>query len=133
MSVTYGNTGEEFAALVNSTQDFYGVCDTMFKLGDQVFDAVEDPADGYRSYLDSINITDSEEARAAIFFRTPVAKVHVWGARVPENFDGYEFRDIFDGHCWLRIGTANTDDYYPYFVFEYEPRREEAKPDADDR
>lgn len=130
MSVTYGNAGEEFAALVNSTQDFYGVCDTMFKLGDQVFDAVEDPADGYRSYLDSINITDSEEARAAIFFRTPVAKVHVWAARTPDDFDGYELRDIFDGHCWLRIGTANTDDYYPYFVFEYAPRCEEVPSDG---
>lgn len=27
-----------------------------------------------------------------------------------------------DGHVWLRIGTDNTDDYYPSFVFFYQPR-----------
>lgn len=31
---SYGDIHEEFATLINTVQDFYGVCDTMFKLGD---------------------------------------------------------------------------------------------------
>jgi hypothetical protein len=47
---------------------------------------------------------------------------------VAEEYDdnysnGVRFVDVKDGHVWLRFGTDNTDDYYPYFVFEYKPRR----------
>lgn len=122
--INSSNINEKFISLVNTVQDFYGVCDTVFKLGDLIFHAVEDPFDGYRSYLNSINITNSDEARDTIFFHTPVARVQVWEGTGPNDFEGYEFRDISDGHCWLRIGTAHTDDLYPWFVFEYNPRRE---------
>tara|TARA_Y100000310_G_C20125841_1_gene553567 strand:- start:51 stop:242 length:192 start_codon:yes stop_codon:yes gene_type:complete len=29
------------------------------------------------------------------------------------------------GHVWLRFGTDNTDDYYPYFVFRHVPKEQE--------
>lgn len=28
------------------------------------------------------------------------------------------------GQVWLRLGTDYSDDYYPCFVFEYNPVRE---------
>jgi len=39
-----------------------------------------------------------------------------------EFFEGYEFRDIEDGHMWLKIGTDYADEYYPCFVFRYTPK-----------
>lgn len=39
---------------------FYGVSCCAFKLNDTVYEAVEDPSDGYRSALNRVNIVDEE-------------------------------------------------------------------------
>jgi hypothetical protein len=98
--------------------EFYGVCGNRYKLDDTVWEAIEDPGDGYRSYLGSIELVMHGED---IFFPDPIATITV------EKFDeedsnGYRLIDIKDQHIWLEIGTANTNDYYPYFVFRYEPK-----------
>lgn len=99
---------------------FYGVCGNEFKLGDTIWEAVEDPDDGYRSYLDCIKKRESD----GIFFRHPLATVKVIEKKAYENqdFEGWAFVDIFDNHEWLVVGTEDYNDYYPCFVFYYQPK-----------
>lgn len=99
---------------------FYGVSGNEFKLNDKVFEAVEDPDDGYRSYMESVEIRDSK----GIFLGIPLGVVKVEQVTTTEyhdSFGGYQLVDVFTGHVWLTFGTDNWDDYYPTFVFEYTP------------
>lgn len=102
---------------LNGTYSFFGVCHNEFKLNDQVWEAIEDPDDGYRSYLGSVERKDSN----GIFFPNPVAQVRLTHED-DGNRDVYRLADVNDGYVWLEFGTDNTDDYYPYFVFEYHPK-----------
>jgi hypothetical protein len=110
----------------NKVFAFYGVCGNQFKLEDVVFEAIEDPDDGYRSYLDTIKVIDSD----GIFQRTPLGYVYILGveegsiSNYGDSFSGYALVDITDNHVWLVIGTDNTDDYYPSFVFHYQIRED---------
>jgi hypothetical protein len=97
---------------------FYGVDSLMFKLGRYVFEAVEDESDGYRSYFGSF---ESRNAADGIFLNRAVARVRVESYE-DHSSDGWRLVDLRDGHVWLRVGTDNTDDYYPMFVFDYQPR-----------
>lgn len=104
---------------VGQVFDFYGVCNCEFKLGDSVYEALEDENDGYRSCLGSIELTQSQ----GIFFKMPLARVKVVdGSSVRGCFDGWSLVDIEDGHEWLSVGTENYDDYYPCFIFDYRPK-----------
>lgn len=96
---------------------FYGVFGTKFKLGDSVFEAIEDPYDGYRSYLDTLEIASKGNA---VFSRTPIASVFIMLVD-RESTQGYELIDAKTGHIWLRVGTDDYGDYYPCFIFQYEP------------
>lgn len=108
--------------------DFYGVDDRRFKLGGHVFEAIEDPNDGYRSYLQSIEVDPvSPNGTKSIFFAEPVATVRVrWakGRHLHEigQFTGFYLEDVVDGHIWLVVGTDYSDDYYPCFTFGYKPK-----------
>jgi hypothetical protein len=90
--------------------EFYGVYNNKFKLGETVFEALEDPDDGYRSYLSSIELINYK----GIFSKRPFALV-----KVQEYEDGIRLIDDNTGHVWLKIYTDNSDDYYPLFKFEY--------------
>jgi hypothetical protein len=100
------------------TFKFYGVCGNCYKLDETVWEAIEDPDDGYRSYLKSIEI--AREDGNYTFSRVPLAIVE---ARVANDIDGWKLWDVVDGHLWLTVGTDNSDDYYPNFVFEYTPKK----------
>jgi hypothetical protein len=106
-----------FKELVGKEVGFYGVDNETFKVDEHVFQAIEDPDDGYRSYLGSIKLKSSDGLN---FFRQPIARVKIVGT-LNDNFDGYKFVDVNNGHIWLEIGTDHNDDYYPYFVFSYKP------------
>lgn len=104
---------------------FYGVWDNQFKLNDKVFEALEDPDDGYRSYLGTIAVVETE----SIFFPNPLAAVKVVKledvepiGNKDEPTDGYAIVDVFDGHIWLKVGTEYGDSYYPCFIFQYFPK-----------
>lgn len=113
----YGET-EVIDALVGKEFKFYGAVERQFKLDNTVFQAIEDESDGYRSYLESIIRIDSE----AIFFNQPIAVVRVEKNEMGD-FEGFSLLDIEDNHEWLRVGTdITTDDYYPYFTFDYSPK-----------
>jgi len=112
-----------FHEVIGKTFKFYGVHDTFFKIGRYIFEVTEDESDGYRSYLDSVEARKDEKL---VFLRRSFATVVV----EEENdgyFDGYVFRDTTDDYIWLKFGTDNTDDYYPYFVFEYQTKLEVAE------
>lgn len=120
-----GMVGKEF--------DFYGAANCQFKLNDVVMEAIEDPSDGYRSYLDCVLVRS--EADQTIFFQTPIARVRVEyfiGSAQSEygynnEVDFHRLVDVVDGHVWLEFGTDNLGDYYPSFTFRYQPKAKEAK------
>ena len=103
--------------LVGKEFPFYGATEHQFKLGDTVFEAVEDESDGYRSYLGSIVKLESD----AIFFKQPIATVRV-EINSKDSFEGFSLVDVEDGHEWLQVGTDCSDNYYPYFTFYYSPK-----------
>lgn len=108
---------EIIAATEGNPVNFYGVDGNRFKLGRVVFEAIEDPEDGYRSCLDKVAIcTDDKEI---IFNEVPLTQV-VLKHYSASAFDGYILVDAI-GHVWLKIGTDSSDGYYPFFVFEYKP------------
>lgn len=110
-----------FDDMVGKEFDFYGVDNNAFKLDDTVFEAIENPDDGYRSMLDSVEVKDPT---GLIFFSVPVARVKVEKVEDSRMFTSYVLRGL-DGHAWLDIGTSDVDDYYPCFVFSYSPRSPE--------
>ncbi len=101
--------------------EFFGVDNNLFKLGDQVFEALEDECDGHRSYLGSVVTT-----QGGVFFPNPVDTVVVLDDTEGDedtggDFEGYKVVGK-DGHVWLRFGTRDYSDYYPCFRFVYHPR-----------
>lgn len=107
-----------FESLVNGELlPFYGIDSTRFKLGDTVYEAVEDEEDGYRSYLDTVAVV---ETNGLIFFEKPIAYVRVQEEPSDEYFKGFILIDE-DQRIWLKFGTDILDYYYPLFVFEYTP------------
>ncbi len=126
-----------FAALEGMELEYFGADDAAheFKLDDIIFKVLEDPDDGYRSHLGVIEYGTQSNS---IFFRTPLGKVRIEtysGENPPDREEGddwsneacqgYCLIDVADGHMWLRFGTDNTDDYYPYFVFRHHPKEQE--------
>ena len=102
--------------------DNYGVEDDrqciIFILDDIKYIASEDPEDGYRSCMKELEIT--EERISNIFESVEVlCKMKEDGAY--ETNDILEIYDAENGLLILSIGTGNTDDYYPYFEFDYNP------------
>ena len=104
---------------------FYGVDNNHFKIGCHVFEAIEDESDGYRSYLGCIAPVGLPDM--LIFRDSPLAKVRVEKHKVNDTgpwaiFEGWRLIDIKDNHIWLTTGTNYADDYYPFFVFDYQPK-----------
>lgn len=105
--------------LVGKDFYFYGIFQNMFKLDDLVFEALEDPDDGYRSSLDTILVRKTSHK----FLRKPLAKVTL---TCEDNGMHYIFNLVDENnHIWLSIGTVHNDAYYPYFVFEYYPDKDQ--------
>jgi len=104
-------------SLSGRTFGFYGAANNSFRLDGTVFEVVEDANDGYRSAMERLAIIGPVSG----LFSVPIAKVRV---DVDENTSSecWKLVDADDGHVWLRFGTDNYDDYYPCFVFDYEPK-----------
>jgi hypothetical protein len=130
-----------FQNLTGMELDYYGADagDHTFKVDDIVFKVLEDPNDGYRSCLGTIDYTNEHNS---IFFGTPVARVRIetYDSAEPDgrpdrnergedddDYDhgvcqGYRLVDVTDSHVWLEFGTDNYDDYYPCFIFRHVPK-----------
>ena len=114
-------TKTEFDKMAGKWHDFYGVDNNRFKIGNRIFEAIENEEDGYRSCLGSVERKDGE----GIFFPHPVARVKIEAFNDPEmDYDGIQGYRLVDKshHTWLIFGTGNYNDYYPYFVFRYSPK-----------
>lgn len=126
-----------FLSLVGMELDYYG-CDqgdNTFKVDEIVFKVLEDPDDGYRSCLGTLDYTKAHRDRpTSIFYRQPFAKVKIIAFREHEGDEedeygpndgdkyGYRLIDVEDGHCWLEFGTNHYDSYYPFFIFTHIPK-----------
>jgi len=118
-------------SMIGKTFDLYGADAGFFCIADEsgegirVYEAVEDMCDGYRSSLAELrDVTDPEELAKLVFSRVPIAKAT---GRQAESTSTYSVDDVVelvdaDGHVWLRVGTTNTDDYYPCYEFTWSPK-----------
>jgi hypothetical protein len=107
----------------NKTYLFYGVDGNCFKLDNQIYEVIEDENDGYRSALGSVELKNNEISDK-IFFNTPLAEVKIVDCEKQSNSEpikGWAIIDIKNNHMWLQYGTRDWEDWYPYFVFKYEP------------
>ena len=81
----------------------------------KAYRAQEDPSDGYRSCLASIEqLTDSKVDNT-------FPQCLVRGEGMEGNTEGIKFIDIVTGKVVLELGTDNYDDYYPYYVANFDP------------
>jgi hypothetical protein len=89
-----------------------------FTLDGITYKAVEDPEDGYRSYMEELQIVDE-------MCKTKLPNIEVFCCMKEENEyredDVLVFYDLTNGKRFLEIGTQNINDYYPYCVMDYQP------------
>lgn len=91
-----------------------------FELDGKTYEVAEDPDDGYRSYLGKINKV-YKRCRYRIPDIPVICVLNDKDNESGEECEILEFKDAKNDNIILRIGTANTDDYYPYCVIEYIP------------
>ncbi len=89
-----------------------------FILDGKTYKATEDPKDGYRSCMREIALSNRE-------VKNRFPKIKVMGImRGKNNYEENEvidFHDVENGKEVLSIGTANINDYYPYWVADFIP------------
>jgi hypothetical protein len=90
-----------------------------FVLDGVTYTAQEDPSDGYRSSMQSLTLGDGGRPVPS------VPPVRVLVRKMPNS--EYAVNDAIEGICiengkvLFRVGTDNTDDYYPSFVGYFDP------------
>ena len=88
-----------------------------FELDGQVYEAVENPDDGYRSYMEKLVISNEK-----IKNKIPKTQI-VCAYRNDDDCDLLDFIDCKNGKVFLTIGTKHVGDYYPVCIFEYSPEK----------
>lgn len=104
----------DFKQLIGKSGILCAVDGHSFRVGDLTFEAVEDEMDGYRSSLKHLRVVDNIRPT----FRENIHIEESFG----EYIDGIQLVNEV-GLIILTIGTRNYDDYYPCFVFRYNPER----------
>jgi hypothetical protein len=104
--------------------DADGVC---FTLNDVTYLAFEDPSDGYRSSLGQLLACQGPAYSIGgdaniTYIREEVICAHVETSEGHDGDDILEVRSKETGGIIFRVGTANMDDYYPWFVNEWWPQ-----------
>lgn len=96
-----------------------------FRIGDLTFEAIEDEYDGYRSMMSTLCIVDN--IRPTFSEEVTIGTEYGHTLVLTTN----------DDNVVLRVGTDYHDDYYPVFVFGWNPNnlseniKKEAKLDFD--
>lgn len=86
-----------------------------FELDGQVYEAVENPSDGYRSYMDKLILSNKK-------VRNKIPEIQVVCVYRDDNdCDLLDFIDCKNGKVFLTVGTKHVGDYYPVCIFEYHP------------
>ncbi len=92
-----------------------------FRLDGVVYVAQEDPSDGYRSSMRDLLVVP--DARMTNVFKSiRVVGSHRNSGEYGGEDDVLELRDLVTGEIVLEVGTHNTDDYYPSFVANFNPK-----------
>jgi len=99
-----------FEELVGRTGILCAVEDFKFRIGDLTFEAIEDESDGYRSMLGSLEIVQNIRPQ----FREEVT--------ISSSDNELFFLTNTSGQVVLTVGTDRADDYYPTFIFNWQPR-----------
>jgi hypothetical protein len=104
--------------------------DILFCIDGVNYIMTEDQADGYRSYMTELEITNREIKN--VF---PGQKVRCeFVDKVSDDYwsESANILQIYssDNKLILEVGTKNTDDYYPYTVFEWRPENMEINKDV---
>jgi hypothetical protein len=86
-----------------------------FILDGKEITAIENEDDGYRSALGDLSITPEAVVKNTF------PRVRVEAVMNPYE-DILEFTDIKSGLVVLQIGTDNSDDYYPCFIANFNPK-----------
>lgn len=115
--------------IYHGTWDLYGVCNNTIKIGCQkcgqilFVEILEDPNDGYRSMLGEVKVTKKSDG---IFVDKPIDTVYFdefkYSSTHESPFEGYRILGTENKYTWLLFGTENYDDYYPCFVFNWNPK-----------
>lgn len=116
---------DEYTGSIKKRDEYYEQCQCIrFKIDGVVYVAMEDPSDGYRSYLGELKIDDEE-------IKNPFSGVEVKGVyRTKSGGDSWsaqrcsimDFVDTTTNEVVMSIGTDNDDDYYPWFVGYFDPK-----------
>ena len=99
--------------------DFFTNCNVIrFTLDGKTYQAIENPADGYRSSMRHCIVSDT--ATKNVF-----AGVQVLGTMAIQD-DSYRDRiltliDVETGLIVMQTGTSRADNYYPSFVARFYP------------
>lgn len=89
-----------------------------FCLDGDIYTAIEDPNDGYRSSMKEIKksnhiLKNTFEPQEVVATFKPDEGT--------EEHDSLMFIDTTTGLIVLEVGTYNTNDFYPYFVASFTP------------
>jgi hypothetical protein len=90
-----------------------------FTLDGVTYKAVEDPSDGYRSYMEELEVSETP-----CKIKLPNIEVLCELSEVGEyegESDVLCVYDVLSGKKIMAVGTENYDDYYPCCVLEYHP------------
>lgn len=94
------------------------------QLDDMTVLVFEDPSDGYRSCANDPIIMQAPLYSLGCdpeYIRAPVL-VRRWTQAEYGTPDGVEFIDRRNGKTVLRLGTDNSDDYYPSYTCDWRPQ-----------
>jgi hypothetical protein len=101
--------------------DQYESCQVMrFRLDGEVYVAVEDPDDGYRSLMKDLTVAEDATMKN-VFPPVRVIGRHREKGSYNDVNDILELIDAGTGQLVLEVGTENTDEYYPCFVASFNP------------
>lgn len=95
----------------------------QFRLDEITYRIYEDPEDGYRSCCTDLQVVNVDVCK--LVFEPVYVKCNyitsseenLWR----EQMDVLSMIDLKSGKEIMRVGTANTGDYYPYIVNEWYP------------
>ena len=111
--------GKHLLSGVDYTNGSDGEMNVLFCLDGVTYEAREDPDDGYRSYMKDLKTT---KKRCTNEF--PAQPVVCEWTDSESNYgvdDILLIKDAKNGLVVLKIGTCNTNDYYPWCEMEYTP------------
>ena len=91
-----------------------------FIIDGKTYTAIEDPGDGYRSCMHDIKKSNRKVENQFGPIEV-MGKMRADDRERREINDVIEFIDVITGKMVLAVGTANTDEYYPYWVAEFVP------------